>query len=270
MGSPPASDWPGRGAGWGPVLRSWTVTIASIRVRCWTVFRLAILAPLLVLAASGDRVHAGTLAAISYGKGGCGRIVGAVPVRCDGPNFRVFSPLACVLARNHVHPRVARTLVDGFGRLHQSDPDRTWVFGDLGLPTGGRLRPHRTHQNGLSVDLFVPVVDASGEPAMLDHGPSTRFGYDLEFDSQGRLGELRIDFAALGRWILALDAAGRDHGARIERIILTPGFQGPLLRAVPAVGRFPFMKGEAWVRHDEHIHIDFNIPNEERRPLWCS
>ena len=56
-----------------------------------------------------------------------------------------------------------------------------------------------------------------------------------------------------------------------ERIIITPDFHQPLLQQVPALQRLAplLMKREAWVRHDEHFHVDFAIPEALRRPLQC-
>jgi penicillin-insensitive murein endopeptidase len=166
---------------------------------------------------------------------------------------------------------VAATVVDAWGALGKGHPGRVWRFGDIGLRAGGRLRPHKTHQNGLSADLFVPVSDQKGRPHPLPPTGPPHFGYSLEFDQRGRLGALHVDWAALGDLLLALEEAGKAHGVGIERIIVTPPYQDDLLRARPALAHLQgrFMKKEAWVRHDEHVHVDFTIPKEERRPLRC-
>ena len=136
------------------------------------------------------------------------------------------------------------------------------MIGETGWPRGGRFRPHKTHQNGLSVDFFVPVRDARGRPAVVPTRPWTRFGYGLDFDAEGRLGDLSIDFDALAAHLLALAESGRGHGVAIDFVILDPGLQpllfrtpkGQLLRA-----RMRFSTRPAWVRHDEHYHVDFRL-----------
>ena len=76
------------------------------------------------------------------------------------------------------------------------------------------------------------------------------------------LDDLRIDFRAIGAHLLAIESAGRAHDVVIERIILTPDFHQMLFAQAPETRRLAprFMKREAWVRHDEHYHVDFAVP----------
>lgn len=209
--------------------------------------------------------------AISFGVGGCGKLQGGVALPCRGPNFESFSSTACALGRNHLHPLVRDTVVEAFSTLAAKYPKRTWQYGETGKSTGGRLWPHKTHQNGLSADFFMPVVDGKGEPARVPISVFHKFGYGLEFAKNGTLDGLRIDWKAIGSHLLALDAAGQSRGIHIERIIITPDFHRALFAQAPEVQRLAslFMKREAWVRHDEHYHVDFAIPPTLRRPLSC-
>jgi penicillin-insensitive murein endopeptidase len=79
----------------------------------------------------------------------------------------------------------------------------------------------------------------------------------------GHSGELQIDFEAMAEHLSALQAAAHAHGTSIELLILAPEFQ-PLLWQTPTGrslrGRFPVMTGPAWVRHDEHYHVNFVNP----------
>jgi penicillin-insensitive murein endopeptidase len=180
----------------------------------------------------------------------------------SGPNFVAYSRTGTSLGRNTVHGQVRDAVLDAYAELARTHPDLRFVYGETGLPSGGPMPPHRTHQNGLSVDFFVPVRDARGAVAVLPTGPDWKFGYDHEFDAAGREGDLRIDDAAIAAHLLALDAAARRHGMRIDRVIFEPELQ-PALFAAPGgrevKSRVPFMPGRAWVRHDEHYHVDFAI-----------
>jgi penicillin-insensitive murein endopeptidase len=209
--------------------------------------------------------------ALSYGSGSCGKLEGGVPLECEGPNFAAFTPLACERGRNHLHPLVVETVQAAYAELARTSPERRWQYGELGLAAGGRLAPHRTHQNGLSADFFVPVSTPEGRPAVLPILEANRYGYGLELDSRGRLGELTVDWKALAAHLLALDAAGVPRGVRVERVILTPAFHRLLAQHAPEVRplRTRFMRREAWVRHDEHYHVDFAIPAGLRRSLRC-
>jgi penicillin-insensitive murein endopeptidase len=210
--------------------------------------------------------------AISHGGGSCGKLEGGVAVPCHGNNYEAFADTACALGRNYLHPRVRDTVVDAFESLHADRPTRRWQYGELGKAEGGALWPHKTHQNGLSADFFVPVVGATGQPTLVPISATNKFGYGLEFSKNGVLGERVIDWSAIGAHLLALESAGAARGVRIERIILTPDFHRRLFRENPGVRRLAplFMQKEAWVRHDEHYHVDFGVPRELRRALRCA
>jgi len=191
-----------------------------------------------------------------------GRLVNGRRLPTSGPNFRAYSYLGTLLGRNSVHGRVRDAVLDAYARMRREHPDRVFVYGETGWPGGGRIRPHRTHQNGSSVDFFVPVIDASGRSVELPTGLFRRFGYSHEFDANGREGNLRIDFASMAAHLGALDDAARAHALRIDRVIFAPELQ-PLLFGTPRGGelraRVPFVAWRAWVRHDEHYHVDFDL-----------
>ncbi|WP_284619596.1 penicillin-insensitive murein endopeptidase [Aquabacterium humicola] len=192
-----------------------------------------------------------------------GRLENGVALPTQGANFSAYSRIAAAAGRTHVHSTVEAIVTDAYAALRSSQPAVAYVYGETGWADGGRIRPHRTHQNGLSVDFFVPVRDARGRSVALPTGPTNRFGYDIEFDADGRFGEYTIDFVALAEHLRALDVAARARGATIALVILDPRYL-PRLFGTPqgeALKRsLPFMKRDAWVRHDEHYHVDFALP----------
>jgi penicillin-insensitive murein DD-endopeptidase len=208
---------------------------------------------------------------LSFGGGNCGKLEGGTALPCSGPNFDALAGVDCTLGRNYVHPLVAQTVVDAYGLMRAKLPQRIWQYGETGKKNGGSLWPHKSHQNGLAVDFFMPVVDAAGKPEQLTGSVLNKLGYALEFDQRGHLDGLDIDWSAVGQHLLALEAAGRAHDVRIERIIVTPAYHERLFVQTPELRRLEplFMKKEAWVRHDEHYHVDFAIPDRQRRPLRC-
>src|SRR5262249_28288002 len=122
---------------------------------------------------------------------------------------------------------------------------------------------HRSHQNGLSVDFMVPVLDRLGISVPLPTSASNKFGYALEFDRAGRLGDLVIDYEAIAEHLYQLHQLARAHGIAIDRVIFDLPYlpklyatrRGPYLRE-----HVPFMKERSWIRHDEHYHVDFAVP----------
>lgn len=180
----------------------------------------------------------------------------------SGPNFTAYSSVAANVGRTYVHSRVARAVVSAYAALEKSRPGASFVYGETGWPSGGRFRPHKTHQNGLSVDFFVPVVDSAGKSVPLPTSVADRFGYDIEFGGDARFGEFAIDFEALSEHLYELHQAAKREGAGIALVIFDAAYL-PRLFATPK-GKFlrenlPFMKGKPWVRHDEHYHVDFRV-----------
>jgi len=198
-----------------------------------------------------------------YGTVSHGRIENSVKLPAAGTNFSAYSALGTAAGRTHVHSKVAKIIAAAYGELAKARPATVYVYGEAGWSSGGRLRPHRTHQNGLSVDFFVPVRDAEGKSVPLPTGLTNQLGYDIEFDKAGRYGEYTIDFAALAEHLYQLQQAARANGSDLSLVILDPAYlpdlfatvRGPHLRKT-----VPFMKGTPWVRHDEHYHVDFRAP----------
>ncbi len=92
--------------------------------------------------------------------------------------------------------------------------------------------------------------------------PWQQFGYAMEFDAQGKSAGLSIDFSCLAELLLALDREAQLHGLAIERVIVAPEYVDRVLgakRSEMAGLASRFMRRPAWVRHDEHVHVDFRV-----------
>ena len=136
-------------------------------------------------------------------------------------------------------------------------------YAETGLAEGGKFRPHKTHQNGLSIDFMTPMIDTKGRSTHLSTHVFNRFGYDVELDEKGQLDDLSIDYIAMAAHIEALDKAARAKGYKLWRVIFDPTLQAPLFAT--EYGAYlresvQFSTKPSWVRHDEHYHIDFEIP----------
>jgi penicillin-insensitive murein endopeptidase len=191
----------------------------------------------------------------------------SLPARGDG--FITYSALGNSLGRQYVHSRVRDTLLAAFAALYTAEPGRTFVLGETGLKSGGRFPPHKTHQNGLSVDIFMPVRDNRGRYAVMPTAFWNNFGYSLEFDAQGRgKGGLSIDFESVADLLVELDRQAERRGLAIDLIIVAPEYVDRILavKNVPGLDRLSarFLRAPAWVRHDEHIHVDFRLAERSR------
>jgi len=165
-----------------------------------------------------------------------------VVLPASGANFSAYSNAGHLIGRTHVHSTVKDVVVDAYKGLEKAAPGKIFVYGETGWKSGGRIRPHRTHQNGLSVDFMVPVLDRTGRSVPL---PTSE-----------------IDFAAVAEHLYQLEAAARRRGIGIALVIFDTGYlprlfataRGPYLQQ-----NLKFMKGKPWVRHDEHYHVDFAV-----------
>ena len=197
-----------------------------------------------------------------FGTVGNGSLENGVALPSRGRNFSSYSTTAELLGRTYVHSKVLDVVVAAYKGVEGAAPDKVFVYGETGWRSGGRIKPHRTHQNGLSVDFMVPVVDKAGRSVPLPTNALNRFGYGIEFDAAGRYGEFEIDFPAIAEHLYQLDIAAHAQGIGISLVI----FDEPYLPRLFATARGPYLKqnlrfmhGKPWVRHDEHYHVDFAV-----------
>ena len=187
----------------------------------------------------------------------------------SGSNFRVYSTLGWFFGRTYVHSRVQRAILRAYVELENTNPELRFVYGETGKREGGSFWPHVTHQNGLSVDFMVPVVDEKGRPSEFPGSWANRFGYDLEFDSRGRWRQYRIDFEAMSEHLFQLHRAARKEGIGIRLVIFAPELSQELFktrRGKYLARQVRFYRRPARLRHDEHYHVDFHVRcSKERR-----
>ncbi len=204
-----------------------------------------------------------TLASRSVGTPEHGSLEQGHPLPPSGTGYVTYSYLGSALGRQYVHGAVRDLLVEAFAACHKARPDRRFVVGETGWPHGGRFWPHKSHENGLSVDVFMPVRDRAGQARDLPTWPWNRFGYGLELDASGSLGELHIDFDDLALWLVELGARAPAFGLRVRKIIVAPEYV-PLLLASPSGHKLgalagALQRGPGWWRHDEHVHVDLAV-----------
>ena len=194
-----------------------------------------------------------------------GSLEDGVKLPLMGSNFTAYSTLAWLAGRTYVHSEVRAIVLAAYAELNQTMPKTVYKYAETGNQRGGRFKPHKTHQNGLSVDFMTPMKTADGKSVHLPTYPWNRLGYDIELDDKGSYRDLSIDYDALAAHISALDRAAKARGHRLWRVIFDPELQ---------LGLFASEHGRAlatdiqlstkrsWVRHDEHYHVDFVVPCE--------
>jgi penicillin-insensitive murein endopeptidase len=198
-----------------------------------------------------------------YGTPSSGYLKNGVTLPEKGKNFHPYSSLGVMLGRTYVHSTVKQIVVQAYEELAKRLPGKHFMYGETGWKEGGRFRPHKTHRNGTSVDFMVPVLDSQRKSVPLPASVFNKFGYSIEFDKAGKFEELTIDFEALATHIYFLNEGARNHKVNIQRVIFDPKLQPLLLQTKYGKllkGKLKFNSKQAWVRHDEHIHVDFAIP----------
>lgn len=202
-------------------------------------------------------------ASTCYGTVGDGRLSDGVQLPSQGDNFVAYSMLGVELGRTYVHNLTRQVVLGAYANVRKTIPDKTFVYGETGFAHGGPMRPHRTHQAGLSVDFMVPVLNDMNRSVPLPSTPTNKFGYELEFDEQGRIPGYRIDFEATAEHLFQISMAAHQYGLTIERVIFDRHLMERLFsssrRGEELRRTMPFMKERPWIRHDEHYHIDFRI-----------
>lgn len=201
-----------------------------------------------------------------YGTTSKGKLENGVKLPSSGKNYVGYSTIARLVGRTYVHSQVRTIIVKAYQSLETDQPDKVFKYAETGFEEGGKFKPHKTHRNGLSVDFMTPVVDESGKSVHLPTHPLNKFGYDIEFDAKDKYEEYTIDYGALAAHIVALHKEATAQGVDLWRVIFDPKLQPKLFETKYAnylKKHIQFSKKRSWVRHDEHYHVDFDIPCEK-------
>jgi len=198
-----------------------------------------------------------------YGTTSKGRLENGVELPSSGDNFVGYSSIARLAGRTYVHSQVRSILLNAYQSLKIELPDKVFKYAETGFESGGQFKPHKTHRNGLSVDFMTPVINPSGKSVHLPTHPLNKFGYNIEFTETGAFEDYTIDYVALAAHIVALHKEALQQGVNLWRVIFDPKLQPELFKT--PYGSYlkkhiQFSKKRSWVRHDEHYHVDFDIP----------
>lgn len=198
-----------------------------------------------------------------YGTTSAGRLDSGVKLPAKGANFIGYSTILRIAGRTYVHSEVRNIIVETYRILETEQSGKNYKYGETGYQNGGLFKPHKTHQNGLSVDFFTPMIDEQGNSTHLPTHPFNKFGYNIEFEDNGNYGELVIDYDAMAAHIALLHKVSVENGFDLWRVIFDPPLQKKLFET--QYGEYlrkniTFSNRRSWVRHDDHYHVDFEIP----------
>ncbi|XOV66910.1 MAG: penicillin-insensitive murein endopeptidase [Fluviicola sp.] len=194
-----------------------------------------------------------------------GRLEHATLIPFKGKNFSYFDVPSYLGGRAFANNRVIEITQNTYQSLLSQGVDRHFKVMEFSHKNGGKMYPHRTHQNGLSVDYMMPLKK-DGKPyyGLDDIGASH---YLLDFDTEGRYTKdksVSIDFNLAARHILELDKQARKKGMRIHKVIFNTHLKDELYasnfgKELKSSGIYITRNLSKLINdlHDDHYHVDF-------------
>jgi len=203
----------------------------------------------------------------SIGSVSSGQLKNATLIPFKGSNYEYFDLNSYVGGRAFTHSTVAAITVQTYQSLESQGVKRQFKVMEFSRKEGGKIFPHRTHQNGLSVDFMMPL-QKDGKPYYeLDKKGASH--YLMEFDKEGRYSEdqsISIDFEMAARHLLELDAQARKEGMKIHKVIFNTDlkdelFSGKYGQKLKASGIYVTRNLSKLINdlHDDHYHVDFTF-----------
>lgn len=185
----------------------------------------------------------------------------------SGVNFVYFDSSSYVNSRAWCHEQLKSTLIKSFEELDTLAPGIRFGVMELSNQHGGPIKPHRTHQNGLSVDLMMPLQKNNEPFTELDQLGASH--YLLDFDQNGRWSNdtaVHIDFDNLALLILTIHKQASKQGLKLKKVIINTHLKDELFRSgygtvLKQSGVYVVQHLEPIVNdlHDDHIHLDFEV-----------
>ncbi|CAG5081378.1 penicillin-insensitive murein endopeptidase [Parvicella tangerina] len=183
----------------------------------------------------------------------------------SGTNYQYFDTTSYLMGRGFMNDKVKTTVLSTYQRCEKEISGRHFYLMECANQNGGKIFPHRTHQNGLSVDFMMPLNQNNKPYYDLDKLGGQH--YLLAFDYEGRYLDdpsIQIDFEVVAKHLLLLEQQANEVGLKIKKVIihtelkdeLYAGKYGQQLKSsniyvVKALS--PLINA----LHDDHYHVDF-------------
>ncbi len=152
--------------------------------------------------------------------------------------------------RYYGHPELLRFIAD-LGRAEHREGDRLVMIGDLSQPRGGRMSSsHRSHQNGLDVDIWLTLASSSADAHRTMDGSA-------DPPSMVAAGGRAVS-RAWGEDQAALIEAAARH-PKVDRLFVNAAIKQALCQETSG-DRSWLRKVRPWWRHDAHMHVRLACP----------
>lgn len=184
-----------------------------------------------------------------------------------GPNFVYFDTTSYLDKRAFVHEKVHQTVLATYHQFESLLPGFEFGLMECSNEHGGKIWPHRTHQNGLSVDFMSPLL--KNGVSSTDFNTIGVPHYLMDFDKNGIYLDdptYSIDFNLMARHLLELHKQAQKNGLKIEKVILKIALKDNLFateygKQLKASGIYFATNLSELIDclHDDHYHVDFEI-----------
>ncbi len=208
----------------------------------------------------GDDKRSNSFGVVSNGKLENGKLIPFY-----GKNFSYFDKGSYLSGRGYVNDKVLVTLLESYKQLETLVPNRHFYIMESANKEGGKLYPHRTHQNGLSVDFMMPLTQGNKPYSQLDSLGTGH--YLLAFNNNGEYGynkSVKVDFNLMAQHILILNKEAEKVGLKIKKVIIKTEYKDELFateygKKLKASGIYLVKRLSKLINalHDEHYHVDF-------------
>jgi penicillin-insensitive murein endopeptidase len=203
----------------------------------------------------------------SIGTVGNGKLINGRLLPYSGDNFFYFDSTSYMNKRAFVHEKVLTVVLGTYKKLENSAPKHQFGIMECSNEKGGKIDPHHTHQNGLSIDFMSPLMDENGHSQTYDFLGGVH--YMLEFNEKGVLKtdqSHQIDFDKIALHILELNEQAKKNGLKIQKVIfklelLDELYATPNGKKLKASGIYFAKKLPTLINslHDDHYHVDFSL-----------
>lgn len=201
---------------------------------------------------------------ISTGSYGNGKLINGKLIPFNGRNFAYFSDASYLSGRAFLNDKVLKILLESYVEMESLYPGKKFYVMESSYKNGGEFFPHRTHQNGLSIDLMTPMLKNGKEYTGLDSMGIPH--YWISFDENGIYSKdksVSINFNLVAHHILILDKIARKHDYKVNRVHFQNTLHDELYKT--EYGKELRKKGIALTalskliseQHDDHYHVDF-------------
>jgi penicillin-insensitive murein endopeptidase len=204
---------------------------------------------------------------ISKGTPGNGSLINGKLLPYYGKNYTYFDKQSYLAGRAFLNGHLLDGVLATYDTLFALYPYRKFAIMECANEHGGKLYPHRTHQNGLSIDFMMPLLK-NGAPY---YGADTlgTSHYLMQFDDDGKYlkdPSISIDFNMAAHQIILFHAMAKEYGMGVEKVIIKIELKDELFasefgKQLKASNIYVVKALTSLVNslHDDHFHLDFEF-----------